>query len=33
VFMFYSHPTIPDRIRFALSYDSWANGEQGEFVK
>jgi STE24 endopeptidase len=33
VFMFYSHPTIPDRIRFALSYDPWAKGEQGEFVK
>jgi STE24 endopeptidase len=33
VFMFYSHPPIPDRIRFALSYDPWATGEQGEFVK
>ena len=33
VFMFYSHPTIPDRIRFALSYDPWAKGERGEFVK
>lgn len=33
VFMFYSHPTIPDRIRFALTYDPWAKGEQGEFVK
>ncbi|MFZ3330424.1 MAG: M48 family metallopeptidase [Candidatus Acidiferrales bacterium] len=33
VFMFYSHPTIPDRIRFALSYDPWAKGAQGEFVK
>ncbi|MGA7221855.1 MAG: M48 family metallopeptidase [Candidatus Acidiferrales bacterium] len=33
VFMFYSHPTIPDRIRFALSYDPWAKGEPGEFVK
>jgi STE24 endopeptidase len=33
VFMFYSHPTIPDRIRFALGYDPWAKGEQGKFVK
>jgi STE24 endopeptidase len=33
VFMFYSHPTIPDRIRFALSYNPWAKGDQGEFVK
>jgi Zn-dependent protease with chaperone function len=33
VFMFYSHPTIPDRIRFSLTYDPWDNGEQPEFVK
>jgi len=33
VFLFYSHPTIADRIRFALSYDPWRNGESGEFVK
>ncbi|MFZ1035039.1 MAG: M48 family metallopeptidase [Candidatus Acidiferrales bacterium] len=33
VLMFYSHPTIPDRIRFALSYDPWGKGKQGEFVK
>ena len=33
VIMFYSHPPIPDRIRFVLSYDPWAKGEQGEFVK
>jgi len=32
VFLFYSHPSIPDRIRFALTYDPWANGGQGEFV-
>ena len=32
-FLFYSHPTIPDRIQFALSYDPWAKGEQPEFVK
>jgi STE24 endopeptidase len=33
VFMFYSHPPIPDRIRFALTYDPWEKGEQPEFVK
>lgn len=33
VFLFYSHPPIPDRIQFALSYDPWAKGEQPEFVK
>ena len=32
VFLFYSHPPIPDRIRFALTYDPWANGGTGEFV-
>jgi STE24 endopeptidase len=33
VFLFYSHPPIPDRIRFALTYDPWANGGHGEFAK
>jgi STE24 endopeptidase len=33
VFMFYSHPPIPDRIRFSLTYDPWDKGEQPEFVK
>jgi Zn-dependent protease with chaperone function len=33
IFMFYSHPAIPDRIRFALTYDPWTKGEQPEFVK
>jgi STE24 endopeptidase len=33
VFLFYSHPPIRDRIRFALEYDPWAHGQQGEFVK
>jgi Zn-dependent protease with chaperone function len=33
VFLFYDHPTIPDRIRFSLTYDPWANGGHGEFVK
>jgi STE24 endopeptidase len=32
VFLFYSHPPIPDRIRFALTYDPWSKGEQPEFV-
>lgn len=33
VLLFYSHPPIPDRIRFALAYDPWARGGHGEFVK
>ncbi|HYA98217.1 MAG TPA: M48 family metallopeptidase [Methylomirabilota bacterium] len=33
VWLFYDHPAIPDRVRFALSYDPWSKGEQGEFVK
>jgi Zn-dependent protease with chaperone function len=33
VFLFYSHPAIPERIQFALSYDPWSKGETGEFVK
>ena len=33
VFLFYDHPAIPDRIRFALTYDPWTAGRQGEFVK
>lgn len=32
VFLFYDHPSIPDRIRFSLSYDPWSKGEQPEFV-
>ena len=32
VFLYYSHPPIPDRIRFALTYDPWSKGEQPEFV-
>ena len=32
VFLFYSHPAIPERVRFALSYDPWAKGGRGEFV-
>jgi STE24 endopeptidase len=33
VFLFYSHPSIPDRIQFCLTYDPWAGGGSGEFVK
>jgi len=33
VFLFYSHPPVPDRIQFCLTYDPWAKGKQGEFVK
>jgi len=33
VFLFYDHPIIPDRIRFSLTYDPWASGGHGEFVK
>jgi len=33
VFLFYSHPSIPDRVQFALAYDPWSHGESGEFVK
>ena len=33
IFLFYSHPPIPDRIQFALTYNPWAKGKSGEFVK
>jgi STE24 endopeptidase len=33
VFLFYDHPRIADRIHFCLTYDPWANGGHGEFVK
>jgi Zn-dependent protease with chaperone function len=32
LFLFYDHPTTSDRIRFALTYNPWANGGSGEFV-
>lgn len=32
VFLFYSHPPIPQRIRFALTYDPWAHGGHGKFI-
>jgi STE24 endopeptidase len=33
VFLFYDHPPIGDRVQFSLTYDPWARGEPGEFVK
>jgi len=33
VIWFYSHPSIPERIWFALHYDPWGQGRAGEFVK
>lgn len=33
IFLFYDHPAIPDRVRFCLTYDPWAKGGHGEFVK
>jgi STE24 endopeptidase len=33
VLLFYSHPPIPDRVRYALTYNPWAGGGSGEFVK
>lgn len=33
VFLYYSHPPISDRVRFSLTYNPWANGGTGEFVK
>jgi STE24 endopeptidase len=33
VFLFYDHPPITDRVQFCLTYDPWANGGRGEFVK
>src|SRR5260370_38026512 len=32
VFLFYDHPSIPDRVRFSLAYDPWAKGGQAELV-
>jgi STE24 endopeptidase len=32
VFLFYDHPAIPDRVRYALTYDPWSDGGQPEFV-
>jgi STE24 endopeptidase len=32
IILTYNHPSIPERIRFALTYDPWAHGGHGEFV-
>jgi len=33
VFLFYDHPPISDRVHFSVTYDPWASGGHGEFVK
>jgi STE24 endopeptidase len=33
VLLFYSHPPIGDRIRFALTYHPWSHGGHGQLVK
>ena len=33
VFWYYDHPAIPDRVRFAHTYDPWSKGEQPKYVK
>lgn len=33
VFLFYSHPPIPDRIRFALIYAPWSHSRNPRFAK
>lgn len=33
VFWYWSHPTISDRLRFALEYDPWGKGESPKYVK
>jgi len=33
VFLFYDHPPDSERVHFAVTYDPWANGGHGEFVK
>lgn len=32
VFLFYTHPPIPARVRYSLAYDPWSHGGTGEFV-
>ena len=32
VLLTYDHPSIPDRVRFCLAYNPWADGGHGEFV-
>lgn len=33
VFLFYGHPPVSERVRFCGTYNPWAGGGQGEFVK
>ena len=33
VFWYADHPPIPDRVKFAHSYDPWSKGEQPKYVK
>jgi Zn-dependent protease with chaperone function len=33
VFLFYDHPSISNRVGFALTYNPWSKGGQGRFVK
>jgi Zn-dependent protease with chaperone function len=33
VFLFYDHPPVSERVRFCVTYNPWAGGSQGEFVK
>jgi STE24 endopeptidase len=33
VFLYYDHPPISDRVSFCLTYNPWAQGGEGEFVK
>ncbi len=32
IILTYDHPSLPERIHFALHYDPWAHGGHGEFV-
>jgi len=32
ILLTYDHPSIPDRVRYCLTYDPWGNGGHGEFV-
>jgi Zn-dependent protease with chaperone function len=33
VLVFYDHPAIPDRVRFALDYDPWSHKQRPQFVE
>jgi Zn-dependent protease with chaperone function len=33
VFLFYGHPPVSARVHFCVTYDPWAGGGHGEFVK